>query len=270
MSADACGTACGSDARAGSTRTGGESCTPPASRSAGGSALRVAVRHRRAQHHLLPAAADADGRDVGRGRRPPGFVYAVKLGAVRLAPHEAARRGIVAAEPPRPASSASATRSGRSSCSCRRAGSATSSGSTSSSPSRRRRCAGRSSCATPSWLHDDVFEVLERHGAALCIHDLLADHPWVLTTDWTYVRFHGPNALEQPYHGAYRASGLARGPNGSPPLLDDGRRRVRLLQQRLRGPRRRRRRMPSACVECVGPPASVITQKATSSGACRT
>ena len=45
-----------------------------------------------------------------------------------------------------------------------------------------------------SWMHDDVFAVLERHGAALCIHDLLADHPWELTTDWTYVRFHGPNA----------------------------------------------------------------------------
>jgi uncharacterized protein YecE (DUF72 family) len=44
----------------------------------------------------------------------------------------------------------------------------------------------------PSWLHEDVFEVLRRHGAALCIHDLLADHPWELTTDWTYIRFHGP------------------------------------------------------------------------------
>jgi len=55
----------------------------------------------------------------------------------------------------------------------------------------------------PSWLHDDVFETLARHDAALCIHDLLADHPWEFTTDWTYVRFHGPRALEQPYHGRY-------------------------------------------------------------------
>ena len=54
-----------------------------------------------------------------------------------------------------------------------------------------------------SWLHDDVFEVLRRHHAALCIHDLLADHPIELTADWTYVRFHGPHALERPYHGAY-------------------------------------------------------------------
>lgn len=54
-----------------------------------------------------------------------------------------------------------------------------------------------------SWLHDDVFEVLKRHGAALCIHDLLADHPWELTTGWTYVRFHGIDALRNPYQGRY-------------------------------------------------------------------
>jgi uncharacterized protein YecE (DUF72 family) len=54
-----------------------------------------------------------------------------------------------------------------------------------------------------SWLHDDVYACLARHGAALCIHDLLADHPWERTTDWTYVRFHGPNALEQKYFGLY-------------------------------------------------------------------
>ena len=55
----------------------------------------------------------------------------------------------------------------------------------------------------PSWVHDDVFALLERHGAALCIHDLLPDHPWERTTDWTYVRFHGPNALERKYWGFY-------------------------------------------------------------------
>jgi uncharacterized protein YecE (DUF72 family) len=61
----------------------------------------------------------------------------------------------------------------------------------------------------PSWLHDDVFDVLARHGAALCLHDLLDQHPRIRTTDWTYVRFHGPNALEQPYHGRYGARRLA-------------------------------------------------------------
>ncbi len=54
-----------------------------------------------------------------------------------------------------------------------------------------------------SWLHDEVYEVLQRHNAALCIHDLLPDHPFLLTTNWTYVRFHGPRATSQPYHGRY-------------------------------------------------------------------
>jgi len=61
----------------------------------------------------------------------------------------------------------------------------------------------------PSWLHDDVYEVLRRHGAALCIHDLIDDHPFVTTTDWTYVRFHGPHATREPYHGAYGKRRLA-------------------------------------------------------------
>lgn len=54
-----------------------------------------------------------------------------------------------------------------------------------------------------SWLHDDVFEVLARHRAALCVHDLLPDHPWIRTAGWTYVRFHGPDAIAAPYRGRY-------------------------------------------------------------------
>jgi len=61
----------------------------------------------------------------------------------------------------------------------------------------------------PSWLHDDVLDVLRRHGAALCIHDLIADHPFELTTDWTYVRFHGPDALRHKYWGLYGPERLA-------------------------------------------------------------
>jgi uncharacterized protein YecE (DUF72 family) len=62
----------------------------------------------------------------------------------------------------------------------------------------------------PSWLNDETYDVLRRHGAALCLHDLLADQPWELTTDWTYVRFHGPNATEHPYQGAYGEENLLR------------------------------------------------------------
>lgn len=54
-----------------------------------------------------------------------------------------------------------------------------------------------------TWLADDVFEVLRHHGVALCIHDLLDDHPFELTADWTYIRFHGPDAIAHPYHGRY-------------------------------------------------------------------
>jgi uncharacterized protein YecE (DUF72 family) len=74
----------------------------------------------------------------------------------------------------------------------------------------------------PSWLHDDVFEVLRRHRAALCIHDLLPDHPFELTTDWTYVRFHGPDALERPYHGSYGPERLRAWADRLGPILDDG------------------------------------------------
>jgi uncharacterized protein YecE (DUF72 family) len=62
----------------------------------------------------------------------------------------------------------------------------------------------------PSWLHDEVFEVLRSHGAALVLHDLLADHPWIVTADWTYLRFHGPHARDDPYRGRYTGRRLWR------------------------------------------------------------
>jgi uncharacterized protein YecE (DUF72 family) len=65
----------------------------------------------------------------------------------------------------------------------------------------------------PTWLHDDVFETLKRRGAALCLHDLLADHPWELTAPFTYIRFHGPRARSEPYHGPY-------GPRRLGPIAD--------------------------------------------------
>jgi uncharacterized protein YecE (DUF72 family) len=73
-----------------------------------------------------------------------------------------------------------------------------------------------------SWLCDDVFDVLRRHSAALCVHDLLVDHPFELTTDWTYVRFHGPDALRRPYRGAYGRHGLAPWVSRLAGVLDAG------------------------------------------------
>ena len=74
----------------------------------------------------------------------------------------------------------------------------------------------------PSWLHDDVFAVLERHGAALCVHDLIADHPWIRTTDWTYVRFHGPDATNVKYVGRYGGRRLWRSAERIAAWADDG------------------------------------------------
>ncbi len=73
-----------------------------------------------------------------------------------------------------------------------------------------------------SWLHDDVYEVLRKHGAALCIHDLLAEHPWELTADWTYVRFHGPNATTNAYQGRYGEEGLTKMADRLVSWLDEG------------------------------------------------
>jgi uncharacterized protein YecE (DUF72 family) len=74
-----------------------------------------------------------------------------------------------------------------------------------------------------SWLDDGVFTVLESHGAALCIHDLLEDHPFVLTTDWTYVRFHGADAIAHPYRGRYGGRRLWRPARRLAEVLTEGR-----------------------------------------------
>ncbi len=53
------------------------------------------------------------------------------------------------------------------------------------------------------WLGEALFELLCRHDAALCLHDLLPEHPRVVTTDFTYVRFHGV-----AYGGSYTRAQL--------------------------------------------------------------
>jgi uncharacterized protein YecE (DUF72 family) len=39
---------------------------------------------------------------------------------------------------------------------------------------------------------------------------MLADHPFLLTADWTYVRFHGPDAQHRKYWGRYTGRRLRR------------------------------------------------------------
>lgn len=52
-----------------------------------------------------------------------------------------------------------------------------------------------------SWYTPEIFRLLERHGAALCIHDLegLAS-PVEATAPFTYIRLHGPDGA---YRGRY-------------------------------------------------------------------
>lgn len=54
------------------------------------------------------------------------------------------------------------------------------------------------------WLGPDLYALLERHGAALVIHDRLPRHPRRLTCGWTYLRFHGSG-----YQGSYSSQALS-------------------------------------------------------------
>jgi uncharacterized protein YecE (DUF72 family) len=54
-----------------------------------------------------------------------------------------------------------------------------------------------------SWLCDQVFTILQNHNAALCIHDMIDDHPRKITADWVYLRFHGDH-----YSGTYTREAL--------------------------------------------------------------
>jgi uncharacterized protein YecE (DUF72 family) len=70
----------------------------------------------------------------------------------------------------------------------------------------------------PSWLIEEIFALLEAQNAALCIHDLIPNHPRRITADWVYLRFHGQHhggAYSHQYLSAqarqiahYRAQGL--------------------------------------------------------------
>jgi uncharacterized protein YecE (DUF72 family) len=50
----------------------------------------------------------------------------------------------------------------------------------------------------------------------------LPQHPFELTTDWTYVRFHGPDAINHRYHGSYGETRLTSWADTLKPVLDRG------------------------------------------------
>jgi uncharacterized protein YecE (DUF72 family) len=70
----------------------------------------------------------------------------------------------------------------------------------------------------PSWLCEAVYDVLREHDAALVLHDLIPDHPVVLTTRWTYLRFHG-----RDHGGGYSPQALSGQARHIRRWLGDGR-----------------------------------------------
>ena len=58
-----------------------------------------------------------------------------------------------------------------------------------------------------SWINDQSVELLRRHNAAFCIYHL-EDYlsPTIVSTDFVYIRLHGPGA---PYSGSYDARTLS-------------------------------------------------------------
>ena len=55
----------------------------------------------------------------------------------------------------------------------------------------------------PRWLCEEVFTILQSHNAALCVHDMIENHPRRITADWIYLRFHGDH-----YSGNYTSQAL--------------------------------------------------------------
>jgi uncharacterized protein YecE (DUF72 family) len=60
----------------------------------------------------------------------------------------------------------------------------------------------------PSWFHDETYALLEKHQAAFCVYDLARlESPRWLTTNFAYLRLHGPS--ERRYAGCYTRRQLA-------------------------------------------------------------
>ena len=60
----------------------------------------------------------------------------------------------------------------------------------------------------PSWWNDSVYDLLKLKRTAFCIFDLAGVlSPVISTTDFIYIRLHGPN---DAYHGSYSAESLKK------------------------------------------------------------
>jgi uncharacterized protein YecE (DUF72 family) len=60
-----------------------------------------------------------------------------------------------------------------------------------------------------SWITDPVLELLRKHNAAFCVHEIAGYHsPVEVTTDFAYIRLHGPTANK--YAGSYSDAQLEK------------------------------------------------------------
>jgi uncharacterized protein YecE (DUF72 family) len=59
-----------------------------------------------------------------------------------------------------------------------------------------------------SWFNSHAYEMMSKHGVAFCIYELAGLlSPKEVTTDFIYIRLHGP--AEEPYRGQYDSNVLA-------------------------------------------------------------
>ncbi len=85
----------------------------------------------------------------------------------------------------------------------------------------------------PSWLCEDIYALLRKHRAALCIHDLIEQHPRVRTTKLGLLALSRRRLRRQLF-----AAGPERGGSAHPQTPRRWLRRLRLFQQRHRWTRR--------------------------------
>lgn len=71
----------------------------------------------------------------------------------------------------------------------------------------------------PSWLCEGAYRLLRARGVALCIHDLIEEHPREVTADFVYLRFHGAG---EKYGGSYSAVTLRATARWVAERLSDG------------------------------------------------
>lgn len=73
----------------------------------------------------------------------------------------------------------------------------------------------------PSWFREETYELLKQHRAACCIYDLSRrQSPRIVTTDFVYVRLHGPDGA---YRGQYDNRALQEWANACLTWMAQGR-----------------------------------------------